>query len=439
MPPPLSNHPHIEMVRRELLKPNPKNPRTHSDKQLRQIAASIERFSFLVPIVVENGSLIVAGAGRWAAAGLLGMEEVPVIRAQFVSEADRRAFAIAENRLGDLSDWDNALLGAELEFLFEQDYDLDVTGFGISDIDLTIEEGRVTAEDPVELPDLEASAVSRAGDLWRMGPHRLLCGNARDSVSYEALLGEERATMVFADPPYNVPINGHVSGLGKIKHREFAEASGEMSPAEFTTFLRTVFRHCVRFSVEGSIHYQCMDWRHMRELLDAADGVYTSFKQLVAWVKDNAGMGSFYRSQHELVFIFKSGAGKHINNFSLGETGRYRTNVWNYAGANTFRKGRVKDLADHPTVKPLALVADAILDCSGRGDLILDPFCGSGTTLLAAHRTRRVGAAIELDPLHVDTALRRLREATGHVPILADGRTFEEVAADRLAEEMHGD
>jgi ParB-like chromosome segregation protein Spo0J len=339
MPPTPSNHPHIEMVRRDLLKPNPKNPRTHKDKQVRQIAASIERFGFLVPIVVEDGSLIVAGAGRWAGAGLIGMDEVPVIRAQFVSEADRRAFALAENRLGDLSDWDNALLGAELEFLFKQDYDLDVTGFGLGDFNLTMEEAQPAAEDPVELPDPAAAAVSRMGDLWHIGPHRLFCGNARDPVSYETLLGEERATMVFADPPYNVPIDGHVSGLGQVKHREFAEAAGEMSSAEFTTFLRTVFRHCVRFSVEGSIHYQCMDWRHARELLDAADGVYSSFKQLAVWVKDNAGMGTFYRSQHELVFIFKSGTARHINNFGLGETGRYRTNCWNYAGQTLSGKG----------------------------------------------------------------------------------------------------
>ncbi|WP_157177986.1 site-specific DNA-methyltransferase [Sphingomonas prati] len=419
------------MVRRDTLKPNPKNPRTHSDKQLRQIATSIERFGFIVPIVAENGSLIVAGAGRWAAAGLLGMDEVPVIRAQFVSEADRRAFAIAENRLGDLSDWDNALLGAELEYLFEQDYDLNVTGFGLGDIDFPVDDNSTGAEEAVELPAPNTIAVSREGDLWHIGPHRLFCGNARDPLSYETLLGDDRATMVFADPPYNVPVNGHVSGLGKTRHREFAEASGEMTPPEFTAFLRTVFRNCVRFSVDGSIHYHCMDWRHVRELLDAADGVYTSFKQLAVWVKDNAGMGTFYRSQHELVFIFKSGTNRHINNFGLGDTGRFRTNAWRYAGANTFRKGRAKDLADHPTVKPVGMVADAILDCSGRGDLILDPFSGSGTTLLAAHRTKRIGAAIELDPLYVDTALRRLREATGHVPLLADGRTFEDVADER--------
>lgn len=431
----MANHPRIEMVPRSAIHPNPKNPRKHTDKQLRQIGSSLERFGFLVPIVIDEDGLIVAGAGRWAAAALVNMDEVPVIRARFLSEADRRAFAIAENRLGDLSEFDDALLSAELEFLFEQDYDLDITGFGIGDIKFDDGADAKAEEPPVELPDPNATAISRLGDLWLIGPHRLYCGNARDTVSYEALLADERATMVFADPPYNVPIVNNVSGLGKTQHREFLEASGEMTSPEFTTLLRTVFRNCVRFSVDGSIHYHCMDFRHMREMLDAGDGVYTSLKQVAVWVKDNAGMGAFYRSRHEFVFIFKSGTARHINTFGLGEKGRYRTNVWEYAGVNTFRKGRAQDLADHPTVKPVGMVADAILDCSNRGDLILDPFSGSGTTLLAAHRTRRVGAAIELDPLYVDTALRRLRDATGLMPMLADGRTWEEVASERSAEE----
>ena len=252
------------------------------------------------------------------------------------------------------------------------------------------------------------------------------------------MLGGELAAMIFADGPYNVPIVGHVSGLGKVRHREFAEAVGEMSAAEFTAFLRIVMRNCARFSSRGSIHYHCMDWKHTREILDAADGVYAEFKQLVVWQKDNAGMGTFYRSQHELIFVFKSGGGKHINNFGLGQTGRYRTNVWSYAGANTFRKGRAEDLAAHPTVKNLALVADAILDCSNRGDLILDPFSGSGTTLAAAHHTGRRGAAIELDPLYVDTGLRRLCATSGLTAIHADGRSFDAVAADRTRERETG-
>ena len=432
--PDFRNHPHIEMVDPASLSAPPTHARKHNAKQVEQVAASIDRFGFVVPIVADNEGMIAAGVARWEAAKLRRLEAVPVIRAQFLSEADRRAFALADNRLAELSEWDEELLKGELEFLFEQDYDFGVTGFDLGDLDLGV--GETKAEEPVELPDPAAVAVSRIGDLWRIGPHRLYCGSSRDVASFEALLGDERAAMVFSDPPYNVKIDGHVSGLGKVKHREFAEASGEMTPGVFTTFLRTAFRHCVRFSVDGAIHYQCMDWRHIREMLDAADGVYSSFKQLVVWVKDNAGMGTFYRSRHELLFVFKSGTAPHINNFGLGDRQRgHRTNVWEMAGANTFRKGRMQDLEAHSTVKPVGLVADAMLDCSHRGDLILDPFCGSGTTLIAAHRTKRRGAGIEIDPIYVDTALRRLSKVTGVTAVLSDGHTFDEVAAERAGEE----
>lgn len=343
---PRIDHPKIELLSTTIFKPNPRNARTHSAKQIRQIAASIERFGWLVPIVADDELIIAAGHGRWQAAKLLDLEAVPVIRAEFLTDADRRAFALAENRIA------------------------------------------------------------------------------------------ERADIVFGDLPYNVPIDGHVSGNGAVRHREFVMGAGEMSPAEFTSFQRAIFRNCVRFSRPGSIHFMTMDWRHIRETLDAADGVYDQYKQLVVWDKGVGGQGSFYRSQHELVFVFKAGKGKHVNNFGLGETGRYRTNVVRYAGANVFRKGRKRDLADHSTVKPTALIADFLLDCSNRDDLVLDPCLGSGSTLLAAHRTGRRGVGIELDPLYVDTALRRLSDATGLVATLAgDGRSFTEIAAERLAGE----
>lgn len=434
MSPDLPNHPKLELVGIDALKPNPDNPRAHSKRQISQIAASIERFGFLVPIVVGDNGFIVAGEGRWRAALKLRIEQVPVVRASFLTDADRRAFALAENKLSELGGWNDALLKKELSELFDSGYSLEITGFSTADLDFSVDEP-APEEEQVELPSSTMEAVSRHGDLWTIGEHRLQCGDARETESYERLLDGELAAMVFSDPPYGVPIQGHVSGLGKQQHREFVMMSGEQTPAELTAFLRAMFRQCVRFSLPGSIHFQCIDWRHMREMLDAADGVYSEFKQLVVWNKNNAGMGSFYRSQHELLFVFKSGRGKHTNNFGLGDTGRYRTNVWDYAGANTFRKGREKDLGDHPTVKPTALVADAILDCSNCGDLILDPFSGSGTTLIAAHRTGRRGAAIEIDPLYVDTTLRRLCAASGLVAKLEDGRTFEEVAGDRKARE----
>ncbi|MBA3512329.1 DNA methyltransferase [Sphingomonas sp.] len=433
MPPEIANNPHVEVVGRTSLRPNPRNARTHTKKQITQIAASISRFGFVVPLVIDDDSNIVAGHGRWTAAAELGLRDVPVIRVRFLSEADRRAFAIAENRIAELSGWDQALLGEELRFLLDDGFELEITGFTTNDLDFSIVEEVASAEaETLELPDPMSQAVSRIGDLWHIGPHRLYCGDSRKVESFEALLGDERATLVFGDAPYNVPVAGHVSGNKYA--REFAVASGEMTPAEFTHFLRTIFRLCVRFSIDGSIHYQCMDWRHLREILDAGDGIYTQFKQLLVYKKHSAGQGAFYRSQHELILVFKSGRAKHINNFGLGETGRYRTNVLEYDGACGFYKGRDRDLADHVTIKSTALVSDLLRDCSNRGDLVLDPFSGSGTALLACHHTGRRGAAIEIDPLYVDTALRRLTVAMRCCAVHADGRTFEEVTDSRRLE-----
>jgi len=428
------NNPNIELVETSTLTPNPLNARTHTDKQISQIAASINRFGWLVPIIIDESQMIAAGHGRWLAAKKLNLREVPVIRAKFLRDVDRRAFALAENRIADLSGWDDKLLAEELNILFEDGYEFEITGFSTADLDFSIPEEKIEDEQEfVELPDSSADVVSRIGDLWLVGPHRVYCGDAREAASWEKLMDEERAVLVFADPPYNVPIDGFVSGNGRNHHREFVAGAGELTPPEFTAFLRLIFRNCVRFSVDGSIHYHCMDWRHTRELLDAADGVYSEHKQMIVWKKDNGGQGAFYRSQHELVFVFKSGKSKHINNFMLGETGRYRTNVVEYAGANSFRKGRDADLAAHSTVKPTALVADFILDCSNRGELIVDPCLGSGTSLIAAHKTGRRGAGIELDPGYVDTSLKRLAAASGLEPVLvSDGRSFDEVAAERV-------
>ena len=277
-------------------------------------------------------------------------------------------------------------------------------------------------------------AISQPGDLWILGGHRLLCADATDSRSYEQLLGDERADMVFTDPPYNVPVAGHVSGLGAVKHREFVMASGEMTPREFTAFLSRSLGNLARYSVDGAIHFVCMDWRHMRELTEAGEAAYSELKNLIIWMKDNAGMGSFYRSRHELIFAFKAGTAAHVNNFGLGEGGRYRTNVWQYRGVNTFGKGRNAELALHPTVKPVAMIADAIKDVSRRGGIVLDAFGGSGTTLIAAHKTGRRARLLELDPLYVDTIIRRF-EAYAHddAVLAATGETFAAVSEARLS------
>ena len=434
----ITNHPQIEMAPYGSVHPNSKNPRKKTKRQIELIVQSLRRFGFKGALIVDKDSgMILAGNALWEAAGILGMEELPVIRVSFTTEADTRAFILAHNRLAELSSWDDGIVAEELNFLLDDGYDFEVTGFSTADMDYTFaDDEQAEAPDLIELPDPDALAISRLGDLWQVGPHRLYHGDARDAASYEALLGDERARLVFADSPYNVRVNGHIGGNGKARHREFAMASGELTQAEFTAFLRIVFRNCVRFSTNGSIHYQCMDWRHTREILDAADGVYDQHKQLIVWVKESGGQGAFYRSQHELVFVFKAGKGRHINNFGLGGGGVYRTNVVRHAGANSFRKGRARDLADHCTVKPTAMVIDFIRDCSNRGDLVLDPFCGSATTLIAAHKTHRRGAAIEIDALYVDTSLRRLCDASGLVATLAgDGRTFAEVSAARSTEE----
>lgn len=427
----------LELVYRPLkdLRASPNNARAHPAKQIKQIRESIAAFGFCSPILIDPSGNIIAGHARYESAGLAGLETIPTICLGGLSELEKRAYMLADNKHAENALWDPDILAAEFEALIGGDFDIELTGFEMADVDRVLGcTEDATEEEPVELPDPDAPTVSRTGDLWQIGQHRIYCGDALEAESYDRLLGDDRATMVFADGPYNLKIQGHVSGLGNVVHREFGMASGEMSPAEFTTFQRTVMKRLVTFSCDGSIHYQCMDWRHAGEILDAARGVYSELKNLCVWNKTNAGMGAFYRSQHELIFVFKSGSAPHRNNFGLGGKGRHRSNVWTYAGVNTFRRGRMADLNSHPTVKPIALVADAILDCSRRGDIILDPFSGSGTTLLAAARTGRRGAAIEIDPAYVDHAVRRLEKATGKLAVHADGDTFAHKASIRTAE-----
>ena len=420
------------------------NPRTHSKRQIRQIAASIKRFGFTNPVLVDGAGGIIAGHGRVEAAKLLGLEAVPTLCIEGWSEAEIRAYVIADNKIAENAGWDRKLLALELQFLSELDLTIDldvaVTGFEGAEIDILIGalDEDADAADYVPAVDVSAPSVTQLGDLWAIGPHRLLCGDATKASSYAALLGPEKAQMVFTDPPYNVPVDGHVCGLGAVKHREFAMASGEMSRDQFTSFLTTVFGHLVAHSIDGAIHFACMDWRHMGEILAAGEATYSELKNLCIWAKTNGGMGSLYRSQHELVFVFKAGTAPHINNVELGKHGRYRTNVWSYAGINSFGQARDADLADHPTVKPVKLVADAILDCSKRKGLVLDVFAGSGTTLLAAHQTGRRGFGMELDLHFCDVILKRMAAATGLTPVhVATGKSFNAIKAGRaLAAEV---
>jgi DNA modification methylase len=425
------------------LRPRARNPRTHTAKQIKQIAASIKAFGFISPILIDGADGIIAGHGRAEAAKLIGMSDVPTVRVDHLTPTQIRAYIIADNKLAENAGWDRKVLTLELQELsVELDFDVTVAGFETAEIDLLINElNEDTADDADEVPEIDRSvpAVSRPGDRWRIGDHFLLCGDALKKDSYVNLLGVKKAQMVFTDPPFNVAIAGNVSGLGKVKHREFAMASGEMSADEFTKFLQTAFMHLADFSTDGSIHFICIDWRHTRELLEAAAKPYSELKNLCVWSKTNAGMGSLYRSQHELVFVFKKGTAPHVNNVELGRFGRNRTNIWNYPGVNTFGKDRDAELAMHPTVKPMALVADAILDCSKRGGIILDAFAGSGTTLIAAERTGRRGYAIEIDCHYNDTIIRRFNEVYGLKAVHADlNRDFEELKKERSQEKHHG-
>jgi DNA modification methylase len=423
----------------EDLKPATRNPRTHSKKQLQMIAASINEFGFVNPILIDSDNTVVAGHGRLEAAKLLDIKKVPSIRLEHLTAAQKRAYVIADNRLAELAGWDRDLLRIELGELMalEVSFEIELTGFETAEIDLLFDPaGSAPKLDPADqIEEPCGAAVTRIGDLWLLGEHHILCADARQSESYARLLGGEKAQMVFTDPPYNVPIGGHVCGLGRIQHREFAMASGEMSEAEFTLFLEEVLRNLAHASADGSIHYICMDWRHLAELITAGRRAYTAFKNLCVWNKDNGGMGSFYRSKHELVFVFKNGTAPHINNFGLGEKGRYRTNVWDYSGISSLKPSRAAELAMHPTVKPVALVMDAIKDCSKRKGIILDAFGGSGTTLIAAHKTGRRGYLLELDPVYVDVAIRRWQKLSGAAARHAElGLTFEQVASSRLRE-----
>ncbi len=403
----------VYMRARDIL-PNPNNARTHSQRQIEQIARSIERFGFNNPVLIDSGNQILAGHGRVAAAKQLGIDRIPVLKIEHLTDVEKRAYVLADNKLAEKAGWDDEILAIELQGIIDLDFDITLTGFETGEIDVLLD-GEVAAGDEADdvYPDYDpALSITRAGDCWHLGEHVLICGDARDEATYERLMAGERAAYCISDPPYNVKIDGHAGGLGRVHHREFAMASGEMSQAEFAAFLGQVFQHIRGYTVDGAIAAIFMDWRHMAEMLVAGNKNFVELKNLCIWVKPNGGMGSFYRSRYELAFIWKCSPGKHVNNFGLGQH-RSRSNVWEYAGVNSFKRGRMQELEAHPTVKPASMIADAIRDCSRRNDLILDPFCGSGTVFLAAERSGRRARAIEIDPHYCDVAIRRWQRRTG--------------------------
>ena len=401
------------------IKPFTNNARLHSKQQVARIAASIQEFGFTNPVLIDEQSELIAGHGRLQAAIQLSLTEVPAIRVLGLTEAQKRALRLADNRLAERSTWSKEALANELKVLVDLDYDVELTGFDAIEIDgFVTTDGPGVEDEPVIAPP-PTTPVSQLGDLWKLGPHRLLCGDAREPASYQQLLADEEVGMVITDVPYNVPIKGHVSGLGRHQHSEFAMASGEMSPEQFRAFLHSILKLARDASRDGAIHYVFIDWRSIADVIALGRELYSELKNLIAWVKPNGAMGSFYRSQHELIAVFKHGRAPHVNNVQLGRLGRYRSNVWQYPGASGFSKTRNQDLADHPTPKPVRLIADAIRDASHPGDLILDPFGGAGTAILAAEDTGRRAALIEIEPKYVDVALRRYREKTGIEPTLA--------------------
>ena len=405
------------------------NAKKHPEWHIEQIAKSIKQFSCVAPIIVDGDFEIVAGHGRYAAALKLDLKEVPVIQISHLSKAELRAYRLADNQLNLNTGYDDDILRIEITELdaLDLDFDLEITGFATGELDIII-----SGDEPPEdnesdkLPEIEETPITKSGDLWILGNHRLLCGSALIPEDYQTLMQDEKADAIFGDPPYNVPVNGHICGNGKIKHNEFAMASGEMSYEEFMIFLAAFIALIIQFSHDGSLHYICMDWRGIHQLLSAGQGQYTELKNICVWNKSNGGMGSFYRSKHELVAVFKNGKAKHINNISLGMHGRYRTNVWDYRGVNSF-DGR-EDLKLHPTVKPVAMVADAIMDCTQRGGIVLDPFAGSGSTLIACEKIGRIAHCIELEPKYCDVIIRRWQDYTGLEATHAEtGKTFNEI------------
>lgn len=430
------SHLAILYQRPSALKPCPNNPRTHSKNQLKQVADSIKAFGFANPILVDEDNVVIAGHGRLLAAKELALQDVPTIVLAGLREAQKCALRIADNKIALNAGWDVELLEVELNTILtlEPEFTLEAIGFSTGELDTLLSPDEVEAEEET-IPAVLTKAVSRPGDIWVLGPHRVGCGDSRNPDFLRTLVGPEAIDAAFLDPPYNVKIDGHVGGKGKVRHREFAMASGEMSEDEFVRYLKETLGACVGVSRPGAVHFVCMDHHHIDELTAAGRAVYGARLNVCVWRKSNAGMGSLYRSQHELVFVYRVGDTPHFNAVQLGKHGRNRTNVWRYDSVNTFRGSRRHDLALHPTVKPTKLVSDAIMDVTRRGERVLDAFLGSGTTLVACERTGRHCRGAEIDPTYTDVALQRWSALTGVDPVLeATGDSWPQVRRARESE-----
>lgn len=403
--------------------------RKHAQKQHEKACSFVRKTRYIPAIVTNDTGVIIHGYEFYSAAVELGWTKVPVIKLSELSPSMQNMIQVGYYKILDLGEFDMPVLQSIFQDLtIETGFDFHDIGFELTEADSILGYTLHSADvaeiiDPI---DEKRPIVSTLGDEWMLGKHILYHGNSLEAQSYQSVMKEDIARAVVSDPPYNQK-RRDIGGKGKVNHGDFVQASGELLSNEFIEFLKTFLSHCCNHLIDGGLIYSAMDWRHAFEILTAARVLDLEQKNCLVWNKTNAGMGSHYRSKHEFFYLFKSGSSPHVNTVELGAHGRYRSNVLDYAGVNTFRKGRMKDLIAHPTVKPTALIADLILDCSKPNDIILDPFAGSGTIFLACERIGRRARAIELDGVYVDTCIRRWQAETGDDAIhKITGETFEE-------------
>ena len=427
------------------VKPYPGHARSHSKRQLEKLKRLIRHYGQIIPVVVDRDSIIIDGHAVWQAMSELGSGEIAVVVVANRTDPEIKALRLALNRIPADAAWDNDRLRKELEQFVSLSFDLELTGFDAVEIDhlLDVDLPKLNVtEDSEQIPALQSPAITAVGDIWICGRHHIGCGDAQDHAFIDKICGGLRANMCFVDPPYNVPIDGFVSGKGRVNHRDFVQGTGELTSEEFAAFLGESLAVLQRSATDAALIYACMDWRHIFELIAAGRRCNLQLFNLCVWAKTNAGMGALYRSQHELICVFKAGAANHINNVELGRHGRNRSNLWTYRGLNSFGADRDELLASHPTVKPVLMIADAIRDVTKRGDAVLDTFIGSGSTLMAAEETGRVCFGVDLDPLYVDVAIRRWQGQTRRDALHAEtGESFDDRAKrldSQLGEERHG-
>jgi DNA modification methylase len=392
------------------IKPYDRQLRRHDRQKINKLKKLIRHFGQIIPVIVDANRTVIDGHCVLQVMRELGSGDIAVIEVSGRSDPEIKALRLALNRLTADAAWDNQQLRAEFEHLISLSFDLDLTAFDTAEIDHVLDLDLPTAnvvEDEEQIPVVQAQAVSKLGDIWICGDHRIGCGNANDGDFVGRVRDGTLANVSFVDPPYNVPISGFVSGKGRNQHREFVQGTGEMSPEQFTTFLVASLKVLQTSSSPQALIYACMDWRHVHELISAGRQCALELYNICVWAKTNAGMGSLYRNQHELICVFKAGTETPVNNVELGRHGRNRSNLWTYRGFNSFGCDREESLATHPTVKPVAMVADALRDVTKRGGTVLDTFLGSGSTLIAAEETGRRCLGTELDPLYVDVTVRR--------------------------------